>query len=81
MVARHYTTFRIESYRGIHWLMGALRNFLSRRKLRALLDMDEHELKDMGISRRDVRRVLQCPLFVDPSMELAEIARQRIENA
>lgn len=40
-----------------------------------LCDFTEHELADIGLSRSDVRVALDGPLYADPSLKLAAIAR------
>lgn len=45
-----------------------------RRAVGRLGALDDHMLADIGITRQDVLSVLAEPLFVDPSMKLAERA-------
>ena len=50
----------------------------SRRKLVRLLDLDDHMLADVGVTREDVRWALDLPFSHDPSLELQRRAlRQR----
>ena len=42
----------------------------SRRKLVRLIDMDDHLLQDIGVSRSDVRWALDLPFTYDPGIEL-----------
>ncbi|WP_143019468.1 DUF1127 domain-containing protein [Mesorhizobium qingshengii] len=46
---------------------------LNRLVVRRLLEMDDHELWDLGISRHDVRQALRLPLYVDPSQALSRL--------
>jgi uncharacterized protein YjiS (DUF1127 family) len=64
--------------RTTRWLLRLLRTILNRRQVIAMLEMDEHELNDVGLSRHDVRQVLKLPLWVDPTAPLNELARRRI---
>jgi uncharacterized protein YjiS (DUF1127 family) len=43
----------------------------NRRETRALLDMNDSQLADIGLTRDDVRHALRQPLTHDPSRELA----------
>ncbi len=45
-----------------------------RRELRALQDLDDHLLKDVGLTRDDLERTLNQPQAVDASIELHRIA-------
>jgi len=45
-----------------------------RRKLAALMELDDHLLCDIGLSRGDVARTLAQPLSVDAHTELHRIA-------
>ena len=40
-----------------------------------LCDFTDHELADIGLSRSDVREAFGGPLYADPSLRLATIAR------
>lgn len=42
----------------------------NRGDVRLLLDMDEHGLRDIGLTRDDVRQALAQPLIKDPSKTL-----------
>jgi uncharacterized protein YjiS (DUF1127 family) len=46
----------------------------NRRAARELLDWDNRALKDIGLSRSDVRGALALPLATDPTMALSLIA-------
>jgi uncharacterized protein YjiS (DUF1127 family) len=49
----------------------------NRRAVVRLLDLDDHALKDIGLTRCDVRRSLALPLREDPSTELRLVALER----
>lgn len=50
----------------------------SRRKLVRLLDLDDHMLADVGVTREDVKWALDLPFSHDPGLELQRRAlRQR----
>jgi uncharacterized protein YjiS (DUF1127 family) len=55
-------------------LFGSLRryarNWLRRRTLRRVADLDDHLLKDIGLTRAEVDSVLDLPLVFDPVTEL-----------
>ncbi|MGE0210815.1 MAG: DUF1127 domain-containing protein [Parvibaculaceae bacterium] len=52
-------------------------NWLSRRRLRHIDDLDDHILQDIGLNRDDLRAVLRMPLAVDPLQELQRQSRRR----
>ena len=52
-------------------LVRALRN---RREIRQLAELDEHALKDIGLTRNDVQGALGASLMSDPSLILGDIA-------
>lgn len=55
-----------------------VRVLINRRRLVELLEMNDHELRDIGLTRQDVKQVLRLPLSTDPSGALNEIAQRRI---
>jgi uncharacterized protein YjiS (DUF1127 family) len=46
----------------------------NRRQVTQLTHLDAHQLKDIGLTRTDVRGALEVSLFDDPSRVLADIA-------
>ena len=48
-----------------------------RRKLGALVELEDHRLKDIGLTRGAIRRTLAQPLSVDATTELHRIAYLR----
>jgi uncharacterized protein YjiS (DUF1127 family) len=58
-------------------IVGAVENFLERRKLaRQLSELDDHLLRDIGVTRQDVESALAGSYAYDPSVELARRAHQ-----
>lgn len=51
-------------------LRRAVKNWLKRRMLRQVQDLDDHILKDIGLSREDVTQAVDLPLAYDPILEL-----------
>ena len=47
-----------------------------RRIIGQLSGLDDHMLRDIGVTRQDVLSVLAEPIFQDPSVKLAERARE-----
>ena len=43
---------------------------MRRRKLASLLDLDDHMLADVGVTREDLKWVLDLPFSHDPGLEL-----------
>ncbi len=62
-------------------LMATWRNLSNRRRIRELYHLDDHLLKDMGLTRTDIGRALRSPIDLDPSVSLQEISMQRREIA
>ena len=56
--------------------MGAQR-IRNRRAVMQLLDWDDHALRDIGLTRADVRLSLGLPIGEDPSMQLMSWAAER----
>ncbi|AZQ65837.1 DUF1127 domain-containing protein [Silicimonas algicola] len=50
---------------------------LRRRHFRTLLDLDDHILHDIGVTRGEVRSAANLPLSVNAAHELHRIARER----
>ena len=62
-------------------LRSAVRAWHSRRKLRSLLDLDDHMLADVGVKREDVKWALDLPFSHDPGLELHRRAlRNRVQG-
>jgi len=59
-----------EFYGLIGGLRRTLSNLLKRRILRSVHDLDDHILKDIGLSRDEVANALRLPLQYDPIVEL-----------
>ncbi|MEP3279048.1 MAG: DUF1127 domain-containing protein [Stappiaceae bacterium] len=62
-------------------LMATWRNLSNRRRIRELYHLDDHILKDMGLTRTDITTALRSSIDVDPSISLQEISVQRRETA
>lgn len=48
-----------------------------RRKLKSLLDLDDHMLKDVGVTRGEVEIATGLPLYRDATSELYRMASAR----
>ena len=48
----------------------AMRNWIGRRKLKQITELDDHLLCDIGVTREDVRWALDLPFSYDPGLEL-----------
>lgn len=48
----------------------AFRAWRSRQKMASLLDLDDHMLGDVGVTRDDVKWALDLPFSHDPGLEL-----------
>lgn len=68
-LSRSHSVTRLALFFGA-WLFSAVRfvqALLNRRDVRVLLEMNERELKDIGLVRNDVLGALSVPLYRDPS--------------
>lgn len=77
---REYTLSQALNQDAAHAFSGFRRvasNWLKRRRLRRIEDMDDHLLSDIGINRDDLRSALHLPLTVDPIWELHRQSRRR----
>lgn len=61
-----------------NWLARLNTIWRNRRETRALLDMNDSQLADIGLTRDDVHHALRQPFTRDPSQDLAR-ARRRYE--
>ena len=55
-----------------------LRNWLARKAVRRLQDLDDHLLRDIGASREDVRWAASLPLSHNSALALEERQRERM---
>ncbi len=63
--------------RAVAYISGLLRAWHNRQAFIRLGEMSDYELADIGLTRTD----LQLPWRIDPTAELAPLARTRIEAA
>ena len=54
----------------------AWRVLQNRRQTMKLFELSDHQLADIGLSRTDIHRAMQLPLFADPSHTLRDWASQ-----
>ncbi len=52
-------------------------NWLKRRKLHRLEELDDHILDDIGLTRDELTRALRLPLVVNPLQELDRLSYAR----
>lgn len=57
-----------------------LRNWQHRRQVSRLLDLEDHMLADIGVSRSEVAGALAAPYLDDPSWRLVEARQERRRN-
>ena len=55
-----------------------LRNWLARKAVRRLQDLDDHLLRDIGANREDIRWAASLPLSHNPALALEERQRERM---
>ena len=60
-----------------HSLLAPIRGWYRRRKLVRLMDLDDHLLEDIGVTRDDVRYAFNLPLGMDAALELEDRALRR----
>ena len=62
-------------------LISVYRVFRNRTQINRLHDLDDNQLRDIGLSRGDLNRaVLGSSFFEDPSSHLTQSARDRVRN-
>lgn len=66
------------------WLNGAIslistlvKSVKNRQAAKRLLTISDHQLKDMGLTREDLRFIRSAGLFIDPTTELARRSHYR----
>ena len=57
-----------------------VRNWLARKNLRRLEQLDDYLLNDIGMSRADIRHALKLPYDIDPVDEMTRLREQRIRR-
>lgn len=58
-------------------LLARLRQLGRRRKMKRLLDLDAHMLKDIGVTHAEVEIAVNMPLSVDAATELRRMSLER----
>ncbi len=58
-------------------LAGAWRRHRNRKAVTRLLELDEHMLADLGVTRGDVAASLHGSDYMDPSLQLARLRNER----
>ena len=58
-------------------LTSRIRSRRRRRKLTTLLDLDDHMLTDIGVTRAEVETALNLPLSVNAAVELRRMSLSR----
>ena len=66
-----------ESTGSLSLLWGVIRNWRARRSVARLDALDEHLLRDIGVTRSEVRWAAGLPLSVNAALELEERAARR----
>ena len=64
-------------------LAGLLRAYRGRRALRTLIDADDRMLRDIGVTRDDVRWALEAPAGQDPTalLRIRAVSRRATERS
>ncbi len=58
-------------------LIERVREIRNRRKLKRLLDLDDHMLKDVGVTRGEIEVATNLPLSTDAATELRRMSLER----
>ena len=58
-------------------LASAWRRYRNRKAVAGLLELDEHMLADLGVTRSDVAASLYAGDYMDPSTQLARLRNER----
>lgn len=59
------------------WLRGLVSAIRNRRAAMDLAGLDDRQLRDIGLTRRDVTGALDLPFDRDPTLHLAELSGRR----
>ena len=54
-----------QAYGRLTWLVRLVKNWRARRDTRTLLRMDDYQLRDIGLTRADLDRLMRMPLSND----------------
>lgn len=77
----HFDLGRVQTGHPIHVLserlFDRLRQIRRRRGFTRLLDLDDHMLKDIGVTRGEVEIAIRLPLSVDAATELRRMSLER----
>ncbi|XUY27233.1 DUF1127 domain-containing protein [Agrobacterium sp. rho-8.1] len=63
------------------WSLMVLRRIANRIAANSLLEMDDHQLADIGLTRGDLKKALDTGLMDDPTTRLARCARMAAAKA
>lgn len=55
-------------------------NWRRRRTLRKLIELEDHMLRDIGVPRAELYRLMKLPLSIDPLWELERQSRVRVSK-
>lgn len=74
---RSYAVFEAENRAALAansvGLKALFRNWINRRQLRKLSELDDYLLQDIGVSRTDLENIANLPLAYNPATELVRI--------
>jgi len=77
---RNYALFTAESHAmsrtPVDRVKALVKNWMSRRKVRRLAELDDFILRDIGISRDEIDRLSYLSLDTDPATELIRLRRR-----
>lgn len=76
---REYTLHEARSRQAfgrLTWLMRAVKNWKARRAMRVLTTFDDHMLKDIGLSRGELDRLMSLPLTVEVQWDTERLQRR-----
>lgn len=64
-----------QPYGGLSMLVRVVKNWRARREMRHLASLDDYLLRDIGLSREELRALMRAPLTLDVQWEAERLER------
>lgn len=80
-IAPRLTSFEVVRTGAVKGFVTFLRRIGNRLQANRLLDMDDHQLADIGLTRGDLKDALDTGIMDDPTTRLARLAKMAAARA